>query len=1105
MINRRQILSVFLVFTLVGIIWFLRTGEISAPVAFEHKDDVELFDGGVAEIRSAQAETLPLWLDSVLEAENESGRSADPRRDAGLTETPLRLYGESDSDIASAPYDTESVPAPLPVRRERALVNDEQRNELAGALRSYTESLYREAREEAERFGFPLRSRDDEGRTLELVAVVDGKPVYRTTFNATVAASTGAALLRNDEDAVRGEGVAVGIWDEARILAFHREFDEGRVVNHNEAPFYSHHSTHVAGTIGARGTRGPAMGMAPEARIEGYDWNQSLAEMVHHAALYPDEPGGIQIANHSYGLVSGWFFLGEPGAFVFTGFDRFGRYDQFAYLTDVVSHAAPYLLSVWAAGNHRSGDPAPGDPIVWNDRVVPYDPDVHPPGDAEYKRGFDTINSFQIAKNALTIGAIEFEAPEDRGEGSGSARMTEFSSWGPTDDGRIKPDVVAHGVRVLSPIALDGWYARASGTSMAAPAVSGSVALLVDLFDDRFPGHALRASTLKALLVHTADDLGNPGPDYRYGWGLINTPAAAELINAYYEGPRSNVLVEGLLSETRPGRSYSVEWDGESPVLATLAWTDPPPSGPVEVPDDRTPVLVNNLHLEISAPNGETVHYPFRLDPANPAAPSTTGVNDVDNVLRVEVPAPGEGTYTVSVDYDGVLYGGEQVYSLIVTGAQAVEPPGVGISVSSITPAFAPNDDVVIVEVEGEHFLMGTDLRLTRSEEEPIEGFGIEVTDSRITARFDLYGATPGQWDFELLPPDGDELVLPDAFEVEPACHFAFDPEIAEVPVAGGFLTASLNSFLGDCEWTLNSSESWLLFVTPRTGSGDTEVIYSVGGHHGSAIPRSAAISVGSRELLLVEQDGVAPIRLNDGQVRSDFITGRERQFDWKYYRIDVPHMQAGKVEFSVAGLTGDADLYVRYGEKPDLVDFDCRPFLGGTQNELCELTDPAPGVWWIGVNNWETGRIDYMISATVFIERIRYDDWVRNSFDPDEAEDPGISGPESDPGAFGVPNILRYALAMDPRTPDKTDFPRAGVMAEAGNMYSFIEYTYLKAATDLTISVEGSDDLVEWGQVDGVAEIIDENAATRTVRVREPDPVAAGVRRFLRLRVTLD
>jgi subtilisin family serine protease len=109
--------------------------------------------------------------------------------------------------------------------------------------------------------------------------------------------------------------------------------------------------------------------------------------------------------------------------------------------------------------------------------------------------------------------------------------MTAFSSWGPTDDGRIKPDLVANGQAVFSSEeGFDSDYGVQSGTSMAAPNVTGTAALLLEHYRDLHDDEDPTSATLKGVLIHTASDAGNVGPDYRHGWGLVNAAEAAEFL-----------------------------------------------------------------------------------------------------------------------------------------------------------------------------------------------------------------------------------------------------------------------------------------------------------------------------------------------------------------------------------------------------------------------------------------------------------------------------------------------------------------------------------------------------------------------------------------------
>ncbi|MHC4500786.1 MAG: S8 family serine peptidase, partial [Planctomycetota bacterium] len=282
---------------------------------------------------------------------------------------------------------------------------------------------------------------------------------------------------------------------------------------------------------------------------------------------------------------------------------------------------------------------------------------------------FDTIPLIGVAKNILTVGAV-YDAVSGGVRDISQAAMTGFTGWGPTDDGRIKPDIVTNGTLLYSPIAdSDSSYDSWSGTSMATPGATGATMLLVEHYGELFSGQAMRSSTLKALIIHTADDLGSPGPDYKFGWGLINAHAAAEQITDHYDFPDANKITEGLLDDVNTLATYTFESGTGAPIKATLCWTDPPAAA-IEELDDPTPRLLNDLDLRLIDPNGSTTYYPFVLNPASPNDPAATGDNTLDNVEQVIISSPNApGNYTAEVTYKAALTNGYQYYSLIISGS----------------------------------------------------------------------------------------------------------------------------------------------------------------------------------------------------------------------------------------------------------------------------------------------------------------------------------------------------------------------------------------------------------------------------------------------------
>jgi hypothetical protein len=529
-----------------------------------------------------------------------------------------------------------------------------------------------------------IKARHDDGRrVMEIMAIRQGRPFIYITQNDDAAVSTAADKVRNTSPYnLNGSDVLVGIWDGGAVMSTHQEFGT-RVISVDGASA-NYHATHVGGTIGATGIAARAEGMAPKVKIRSYDWNADDAEMISAAMSSPGEAGKIVLSNHSYGILAGWFFAYFTNPWTHrSGYhwwgdlrtdladEYFGQYGWGPRDWDQVVYDAPYFLPFKAAGNERDDDPVDGATVyfttdngtTWTNTV--YDSTVHALGDGLYKNGYDTIPYLGTAKNIMTVGAV-YDAEVGGVRELSNATFTGFSSWGPADDGRIKPDIVANGDGLYScHNTSPSSYATRSGTSMSSPNACGSAALLVDYYDDLHPGEAMRASTLKGLIIHTSDDLGRPGPDYQYGWGLVNTLKAAELLKDYAEGNLIR-LSEEALSSNNTFRTYICFADGGESLRATLCWTDPPGTA-TGSHDSRTAILVNDLDIKVTGPGG--TFYPYRLSYSDPDAHAVNdGENNIDNVEQVLIETPQTGTYTITVDYDGVLEGGEQYYSLLTSG-----------------------------------------------------------------------------------------------------------------------------------------------------------------------------------------------------------------------------------------------------------------------------------------------------------------------------------------------------------------------------------------------------------------------------------------------------
>jgi trimeric autotransporter adhesin len=499
----------------------------------------------------------------------------------------------------------------------------------------------------------------EDGGIAELQRIeTDGSLIYYRTFNVAAAKSTrtnhinsGGSLGLN----LDGQNMTAYVWDGGHARVTHREYDgtggTNRVTIEDTATEggtkLNFHAAHVTGTIAASGFQANAKGMAWQAKVRGYMWNNDLSEATTAAA------SGMLISNHSYGYRSD----SVPDYF-------FGAYIDDSRDWDNVHYNAPFYLMVVAAGNDGST----------NYNSLPLNPSF---------TSFDKLTGHAVAKNNLVV-ANANDANIDTSGNLVSVTMNTSSSQGPTDDLRIKPDITGNGTGVTSSYeSSDSAYGTITGTSMASPNVAGTL-LLLQQHHNNLKGGFMRSATLKGLAMHTADDAGATGPDANFGWGLLNAKRAAETL--------TNSGNQSLVSELNlaPGQTYTinVNSDGVSKLLASISWTDPAGTATTTA-NENTARLVNDLDIRIS--KAGTTFLPWRLTGVNT---NGLGDNTKDPYERVDV-SGASGTYTITVTHKGTsLSGGSQNYSLIVTGltgtpvaCNATVPTGVSNSSVGTTSA----------------------------------------------------------------------------------------------------------------------------------------------------------------------------------------------------------------------------------------------------------------------------------------------------------------------------------------------------------------------------------------------------------------------------------
>jgi hypothetical protein len=458
-----------------------------------------------------------------------------------------------------------------------------------------------------------------------------------------------------------GAGVIALVYDAGTARTTHVDFN-GRLTAHDGSGQIDH-ATHVSGTVGGSGTANATYkGMAPGVQIRSYGFQYDGTGIF----LYTN-PGdmnsdyqaaynaGATVSNNSIGTNT------ESNGFACSIQGDYGVTDNLIDSMVRGSLGGPFRI-VWADGNERGGSRC----------------DVEGYGD------YYSTAPPATAKNHITVGALN----------SNNDSMTSFSSWGPTDDGRMKPDISGPGCQsdqdggvTSCSAASNTAYTTYCGTSMASPTVCGMTALMLQDYRVQFGGPDPRNSTLKILLAHTAVDLFNVGPDHQSGYGSVRVKDAIDYM-------RTGQFIEETDMSQGATKTYTVNVPPGTPKLKiTLAWDDVPGTPNVN------PALVNDLDLLVFDPSS-TRAYPWTLNPTNPSASAVrTAENHRDNIEQVVVDNPAAGNWTVEVFGFNVPQG-PQPFS--VCGTPNLSEQGVTISFPSgvptvLNPGVSTTFDVSIV------------------------------------------------------------------------------------------------------------------------------------------------------------------------------------------------------------------------------------------------------------------------------------------------------------------------------------------------------------------------------------------------------------------------
>lgn len=390
-----------------------------------------------------------------------------------------------------------------------------------------------------------------------------------------------------------GSGVVVGLGDDGDVGP-HVDYT-GRILANYSNASQGNHGDHVGGTILGGGNKDPrGRGNAPGADMVYYSYPGNLTQVDNHYGLH-----AVRITNSSYsdGCNAG--------------------YTMNTRTMDQDIRQNKKLMHVFSAGNNGTANCNYGAGAGWGNIT------------GGHKQG----------KNVIAVANLD-----------GNDAIANSSSRGPAHDGRIKPEVAALGTNVFSTIENHS-YASYTGTSMACPGTAGTLATLYQAYRSTHTGQDPDGGLVKAILMNTADDLGNAGPDFLYGYGRINALRAVRAIE------QNRFLIDSLGAGQTDTLNLNVPANTKE-LRVMVYWTDP------EALANAGRALVNNLNFRLVR-DGQ-FWLPWVLNPnknvASLNAPAVRALDSLNNVEQVTLADPLAGPYKILVNGFNVPQGPQKYY-----------------------------------------------------------------------------------------------------------------------------------------------------------------------------------------------------------------------------------------------------------------------------------------------------------------------------------------------------------------------------------------------------------------------------------------------------------
>lgn len=393
-----------------------------------------------------------------------------------------------------------------------------------------------------------------------------------------------------------GTGVSVCVNDDGFVgphIDFTGRTEQSTVVTNVTGD----HGDMVAGIVGGAGNLDPIMeGMAKGSRIHIRAYQSTLPNVTQ---LHNDSAVMVFSSSYGNGCNDGYTALCQQ--------------------VDAEIRLNPSLMQVFSCGNSGTSDCGYGAGSNWGNIT------------GGHKQGKNVIAVANLLNNGDLVPS---------------------SSRGPAADGRIKPDISANGNGQYSTDP-NNTYSAGSGTSAAAPGVTGVLAQLYQVYRDLNSGSNPSSALLKACILNTAEDLGNVGPDFSFGWGQIHAYRAAKMLedNRYFTAS----ITQGASTNQNITIPAGVK---EAKIM--LYWAD------YESTPTASSALVNDLDLTVTS--GGTTYLPWVLNSAPNATtladPATTGTDHLNNMEQVSIFNPAAGNYSINISGFGIPQG-PQTYFLV--------------------------------------------------------------------------------------------------------------------------------------------------------------------------------------------------------------------------------------------------------------------------------------------------------------------------------------------------------------------------------------------------------------------------------------------------------